>query len=222
MTSDVPAMHSGLRRLPMFPLGTVLFPYGALPLHIFEPRYRQLTADCLAGDREFGVVLISRGSEVGGGDERVMTGTIARIEMATPFPDGRFALMAEGTRRLRVEQWLEDEPYPLALVRELPASPSSGTSDLVDAALQAIRRARALYSELGAAPALIGDVHLGESADEASWRLASLAPLNPYDSQRLLEIDEPGARLERLIELAEEISGDLERLLSEPRPDLEP
>ena len=58
------------RRLPMFPLGTVLFPYAVLPLHVFEPRYRALTEHCLAGDGCFGVVLIERGSEVGGGDTR--------------------------------------------------------------------------------------------------------------------------------------------------------
>ena len=56
--------------LPMFPLGTVLLPGAVLPLHVFEPRYRQLVQDCLAGEPEFGVVLIERGSEVGGGDQR--------------------------------------------------------------------------------------------------------------------------------------------------------
>src|SRR5439155_458702 len=63
--------------LPMFPLGTVLFPFVVLPLHVFEPRYRALTRDCLAGSGEFGVVLIERGLEVGGGDERFPVGTVA-------------------------------------------------------------------------------------------------------------------------------------------------
>ena len=64
----------------MFPLGTVLFPYATLPLHVFEPRYRVLVHDCLASDApEFGVVLIERGSEVGGGDVRFRTGTVARL-----------------------------------------------------------------------------------------------------------------------------------------------
>src|SRR5687767_6923459 len=56
-------------RLPMFPLGTVLFPHMVLPLHVFEPRYRVLTRRCLDGEPMFGVVLIVRGSEVGGDDE---------------------------------------------------------------------------------------------------------------------------------------------------------
>ena len=63
----------------MFPLGNVLFPHAQLPLHVFEPRYRALAETCLAGDGEFGVVLIERGSEVGGGDTRFSIGTVARI-----------------------------------------------------------------------------------------------------------------------------------------------
>ena len=62
----------------MFPLGNVLFPHAQLPLHVFEPRYRALAETCLAGDGEFGVVLIERGSEVGGGDTRFSIGTVAR------------------------------------------------------------------------------------------------------------------------------------------------
>ena len=67
------------RRLPMFPLGTVLFPSGVLPLRIFEPRYRKMLEDLLLGSREFGVVLIERGSEVGGGEVRSGIGTMARV-----------------------------------------------------------------------------------------------------------------------------------------------
>ena len=65
--------------LPMFPLGTVLFPHGVLPLRVFEPRYRLMIAHCLEQDARFGVVLIERGSEVGGGDTRFHVGTVAQI-----------------------------------------------------------------------------------------------------------------------------------------------
>jgi len=94
----------------MFPLGTVLLPGGAVALHVFEDRYRALVADCLAGDGRFGVVLIERGSEVGGGDRRVAVGTEAAIEAATSFDDGRFGLLARGLRRLEVVQWLGERP----------------------------------------------------------------------------------------------------------------
>ena len=86
----------------MFPLGAVLFPSMVLPLHVFEPRYRALTRDCLAGDRRFGVVLIERGSEVGGGDVRFSVGTAAQIVEAAELPDGRFALGTVGVQRVRV------------------------------------------------------------------------------------------------------------------------
>ena len=86
--------------LPMVPLGTVLVPTAGLPLHVFEPRYRALVNDCLAGDREFGVVLIERGSEVGGNDVRTSVGTVARIVEAAELPAGRWAIGAVGVRRV--------------------------------------------------------------------------------------------------------------------------
>ena len=76
----------------MFPLSTVVFPDAELPLHVFEPRYRQLVADVLETTREFGTVLITAGSEVGGGDRRAEIGTLVRVEMAMPLEDGRWLL----------------------------------------------------------------------------------------------------------------------------------
>src|SRR3984893_35674 len=105
--------------LPMFPLGTVLFPHAVLPLHVFEPRYRLLTERCLADDAVFGVVLIERGSEGGGGDLLFDVGTAARIVQAARVEDGRWVLVAVGEQRVRVERWLPDDPYPLAQVDEL-------------------------------------------------------------------------------------------------------
>jgi len=110
----------------MFPLGNVLFPHAQLPLHVFEPRYRALAETCLAGDGEFGVVLIERGSEVGGGDTRFSIGTVARIVAAGRLPDGRYLLATEGTRRLRVREWLPDDPFPRAEVELLGEPGSSG------------------------------------------------------------------------------------------------
>ena len=69
-----------MTRMAMFPLGTVLLPTGILPLHVFELRYRRMIEECLAADTpEFGVVMIERGREVGGGDQRSHVGTVARI-----------------------------------------------------------------------------------------------------------------------------------------------
>src|SRR6185437_15262121 len=80
------------RLIPMFPLGTVLFPHALLPLRVFEPRYRVMTERVLKAEREFGVVLIERGSEVGGGDTRFDVGTVAQIVRAQQLGDGGYVL----------------------------------------------------------------------------------------------------------------------------------
>jgi len=208
----------------MFPLSTVLFPAAGLSLHVFEPRYRQLTVDCLRGDRELGVVLIRRGSEVGGGDERVDVGTVARIETATPLADGRWRLAIIGAHRLRVREWLADDPYPLATVDDLPDDATAPDAAVVARTEAAVRRVRALLSELGQQPALVGPLDGGvdgrvaaddgQSARSAAWRLCGLAPVTPFDGQRLLEIDGPEERLAVLAELADATADDLTRLLA--------
>ena len=102
--------------MPMFPLGMVLLPGGVLPLHVFEPRYRQMVIDCLQqdGDPEFGQALITHGSEAGGGDERAMVGTVAQMVQIEALDESRYALVAVGTRRIRITEWLPDDPYPVA------------------------------------------------------------------------------------------------------------
>ena len=82
----------------MFPLGSVLLPGGLLPLHVFEPRYRQMVIDCLAedGEPEFGQALITHGREAGGGDERATVGTVAQVLQIDALDEGRYALVASG------------------------------------------------------------------------------------------------------------------------------
>ncbi|HUP84779.1 MAG TPA: LON peptidase substrate-binding domain-containing protein [Acidimicrobiales bacterium] len=190
--------------LAMFPLGTVLFPHGYLPLHVFEDRYRRLTHDCLAGDRRFGVVLIDRGHEVGGGDHRTDLGTVAEIVQAQEAPDGRWALACVGRSRLRVVEWLEEAPYPRATVEildEAPWPPDAG--DALAVAERTVRRSLALRAELDEPTPPI-DVPVGPDPDVAAWQLASLAPLGPLDRQRLLAVDDPTERLRVLAALTDE------------------
>jgi Lon protease-like protein len=202
----------------MFPLGTVLVPGGKLPLRIFEPRYRQMVADCLDGDLGFGVVLISRGSEVGGGDQRFGIGTEAHIEGAASMPDGRWVLLASGVRRITIESWLPEAPYPVALVRTRASAGTHPSEEDVNAAAGAVRRAAAFHSELGR-PAAVADQRGTEEEEEdpegAIWRLCETAPLGPMDRQRLLETDHVGERVSLLAQLATEVADDLHRLLSE-------
>ena len=98
--------------VPMFPLQSALLPGESLPLRIFEPRYARLVQDCLgAAEPEFGVVLISRGSEVGGDDARSDVGALARIVHHVDLGDGQYELLAQVGDRLRVRSWLPDDPY---------------------------------------------------------------------------------------------------------------
>ena len=195
--------------LPMFPLGSVLFPHAVLPLHVFEPRYRALVADCLAGDARFGVVLIERGHEVGGGDTRFTLGTVAQIVQAGEMPDGRWGLVTVGTERLVIHEWLPDDPYPRALVsvRAEPA-PARDAAAAIDAARAALVRMHAVRAELGL-PAHTGDVLVSDDVTRASFEAAILADLGPLDAQALLDLDDPVDRLERTAELVE---GEIEVL----------
>ncbi len=184
----------------MFPLGTVLFPTLFLPLHVFEPRYRQLVRRCLAddGDPEFGVVLIERGSEVGGADVRTDVGTVARILEAAELDDGRWVLGTVGTRRIRVRRWLADDPFPRAEVEDWD---DGGTAvPLADAYADAsslLRRVLALKAEAGeAAPP--ATVDLADDPLLGGYQLAALSPFGPADQQQLLAADTPEERLDRI------------------------
>jgi len=205
--------------LGMFPLSTVLFPRAGLPLHVFEQRYRALMADCLDGDGEFGVVLISRGSEVGGGDERVGIGTAARIANVAELDDGRLLVVATGTRRIRVAQWLPDDPYPRAVVKDLPEGPGAAEDGDVGRALASaeasLRRLRSLLSELGDVPALPPALRITGSPGEIGWQLCDMAPLTVLDLQQLLSTDGLRTRMDLLTALCDAMADDVIGLLSE-------
>ena len=191
----------------MFPLGMVHFPGVPLPLRVFEPRYRTLVAHCLDGDRQFGVVLIERGFEVGGGDSRFDVATMTSIVGAGISPDGMVHLQTVGTSRARVLRWLDDDPYPRAEVEDFPPFAVRG-DDLVALAAteQRVRRALAMRAELGE-PATPADVELHVDPDVAAFQLAAIAPLGPLDQQRVLGEEAPGrfiALLDALVAEAEE------------------
>jgi len=175
----------------MFPLGLVHFPGVMLPLRVFEPRYRQLTIDCLDGDREFGVVLIERGSEVGGGDLRTGVGTMTSIVQAGLDDSGLIRLDTLGTRRIRVLEWLADEPYPRAEVEDLaPLVVGAEHAEVTASVERKVRRALALRTELGERT-MPHNVELDPDPARALFQLAAIAPLGPLDQQRLLAA--PGA-----------------------------
>jgi Lon protease-like protein len=194
----------------MFPLESVLFPSGVLPLHVFEPRYRELTRRALEGNGEFGVTLIARGSEVGGGDVRVAIGTRASIVHAAELADGRFALIVVGLRRISVARWLPDDPFPQADVDDL-AEPEPGpdADQLLATAERLLRRTLALRAELGD-PAAPATVELAGDVTTAAFQIAALAPIGPADAQRVLETASTDGRLELVARFLEEEAEVLE------------
>ncbi|MDO8362320.1 MAG: LON peptidase substrate-binding domain-containing protein [Actinomycetota bacterium] len=204
--------------LPMFPLSNVLLPGALLTLHVFEPRYRALVRDCVAAEQpEFGVVLIDRGREVGGGDVRRNIGVVARMLQVAETPDGRFAVIAGGTDRLRVGEWLPDQPYPRADIERWsdeglgPVVPR----ELIELVHQQVRRAAAMATELGDRVAE-GVAALADEPMLASYQLAEMAPLGPADRYTLLAAEHPHARLALLAEMMQEVDAVLRFRLERP------
>jgi Lon protease-like protein len=198
----------------MFPLGTVLFPSMILPLHIFEARYRVLARRCVDGDGELGVVLIERGHEVGGGDVRTHVGTRARVLQAAELTDGRWVLGLVGLERIRVDRWLPDDPYPRAEVSSFAGEPPGPAAvDDHHRVERALRRVLALKAELGesATPATVA---LDPDPALAAWQAAALAPLGPFDAQRVLESHAADDRLALVASLLEDEAAVLAQRLS--------
>jgi len=197
----------------MFPLSTVLFPHTLLPLHVFEPRYRALVADCSAGDGRLGVVLITRGPEVGGGDERAAIGTLASIETTETLRDGRSLIVVRGVSRFRVVRWLEADPYPRAQVDDWGCPPVEDEQALRSVEAE-VRQVLALASELGHPSSIPESLSFGHDADEVAWRLCSLAPVSTFDRQQLLEVPGHTQRLALLHELVQAAGEDLRHILA--------
>lgn len=200
--------------LPMFPLGTPLLPGSLLPLHVFEPRYRQMVQDLLADDvnpPEFGVVMIERGHEVGGGDIRSDVGTVARIMDVQVTPDGRYAVVAVGTERLRVAAWLPDDPYPVADVDEWPDDDSGAvvTTDTIEALHARVRELNAMVREIGELTPPT-DTEISDDPRLALFHLAALSPLGAADRQRILAAPGSAERVVVLREVLDDAAAVLE------------
>lgn len=187
---------------PMFPLGTPLLPGGWLPLQIFELRYQMMLDDCLAASpARFGVVLIERGSEVGGGDARVDVGTLADIVRVDELPDGRRAVLTRGTQRFRVRDWLTDDPYPRAKIEIWADSTETAIEDGIRIALQdVVERLIALATDHPERARTELARRSDESDDDYLYRLANDLPLGPADRQRVLGAADSAERSRHLLD----------------------
>jgi Lon protease-like protein len=191
----------GALEIPIFPLGTVLYPAGLLPLRIFEPRYVEMTRSCLRGNTVFGVSLIQAGFEVGKPAVPCTVGCTARIvEWTEPAPN-RFHLSARGETRFRIlRRWTTEAGLVLASAQLLPPP------DPVElpSRYQPLRvLLQQLIGQFGA-----DSFPRPQRLDDAAWvgyRLCELLPVPPERRQRLLEEPEPLQLLAQVEQLVREL-----------------
>ena len=186
------------RTLPLFPLGSVLFPAGPLELRIFEPRYVDMIGRCMKEGTGFGVVLLVEGQEAGAGS--LMTaavGTEATVVDFNRLDDGLLGLTCVGRERVRiVRAWRQEDGLNVGEVHDIAADPSAAVPEDCGHLPEALRQ---LYPSLGASYEWVPP-----RWDDAAWvgnRLAELAPLESAVKQGLLELEDPVERLRYLAPL---------------------
>jgi uncharacterized protein len=210
------------RELAMFPLETAMLPNQDLPLRIFEPRYGALVRHCVETGEPFGVVLISGGREVGGGDSRCDVGVLARISECVEQGAGRYALLCRTGERIRVSQWLPDDPYPLAAVRVWPDEPGDPVNagqlleveDRVMALFERIAEARGV--ELPGRDVVLGyDEPDGDDPAQRLFVLAARIPIGTADRYSVLAAPSAADRLVALRDAVDAVAEMVEFQLSE-------
>jgi Lon protease-like protein len=189
--------------LRLFPLRTVLFPGMTLPLQVFEPRYRQLVAECMERAEPYGVALIREGVEVGGPAVPHQVGTTARIKSVIPGPDGRLHLINVGERRFRILTLHHDRPYLWADVEYPIDEPAEVPASMLERAREGVRLVRRLTAT--AAGEYERSPRLPDSPGALADTIAGLAPAPVEDLQQLLQTFDVRRRLEDAMPLLEDV-----------------
>ena len=179
-----------MEEIGLFPLGIVLLPTERVPLHIFEPRYRELIGECLEGDGEFGLLYADE-------DGVREVGTRARVsDVLEEFEDGRLNIVVEGGERFRVQELTRGRAYMTAVVEPLDDEESAGAPDTAGRAAGSFRALAALAGAETDDP--------DESSPQLSFELAAQVELAAEAKQRLLESRSEPERLELVAELLED------------------
>jgi Lon protease-like protein len=189
-------MADELIEIPLFPLGLVLFPGMALPLHIFESRYRHMIGDCLADRAPFGVALaLAGGTHEHEHDLPAPVGTLARIADYERLPDGRFNLLALGTSRFHIAELRHVRPYATALVH--PVHDTDEAPGNLAAPLERAKETLSTYLQL--VLSLVDDeprqIEIPNDADEVSYLIGTCLTCDYDEKQRLLELCSTSERL---------------------------
>lgn len=204
-SSSASSAVSDVSILPLFPLNTVLFPRGPLPLRIFETRYTDMVKRCMRENGCFGVVLVQDAAEVGAPAGYADIGTSARIVDFNLLPDGLLGISCRGERRFRVlRRWREADGLNMAEVTWIDAP--LGQRSALSLPVEHQRLATLLQRVL---PEL-GDIYQGieRRLDDAEWvgaRLVEILPISLGDKQYCLELDDPLARLALLAPLVRQV-----------------
>ena len=203
--------------LPLFPLNTVLYPSMALPLHIFEERYKLMINNCLAQDKPFGVVLIYSGTEIGGPAIPHPVGTVARIANWEWLPDGRMNILTAGDRRFRIVDFAKPElPYLEGLIEYWDDEPSEyqGLPALIDEVEHTFIDYLTLIMSLSDQALPISQLQLPNDPSMLSYHVASNLQIEMNERQELLEEPSAVARLKRELTLLRREGSFLQRLVS--------
>lgn len=203
------------RIIPIFPLPLVQFPGAVTPLHIFEPRYRQMIKDLMAGDKTFGILY--RNDEVMLESERLPLGSVGcatEIAVQQELPDGRSNLLCVGVSRFHLVAYVEGEPYAQAQVEffddDIAFDDLSGD----------VQQAKALFARLSAIIRKVRDEKdqddeampdLPDDPQALSFLLAAYLDIDVSDKQDLLEMTDTSLRLREVIRLLEELADDYEK-----------
>lgn len=184
-----------MKRLPLFPLPTVLLPRAQMPLHVFEPRYRRMVARCLEFDKRFGL-LFHRDDLYGGFRiEPGRVGCVAEIGTFQPLPDGRSVMITEGVQRFRIEELVDSgTAYYEALV-EAYEDEREGAAELIERRQASIDLFRALLRTLPEPPQKVPDF---DPRRETSFTIAATIDIDPSWQQGLLELRSELARLDQI------------------------
>jgi len=180
--------------LPLFPLNVVLFPHMPLPLHVFDPRYRRMIADCLEEGHSFGVVAIREGSETGPSTPYDV-GTLAKIVRIDRLEDGRMNLLVTGASRFIIVGTADDRPYLRGQIRIMPEAGDDldATAKLTDATAITFRQYSNLLHELVGQPP--GDAEPPMEPELLSYLIAAALNLQVPEKQSLLAEPRTDARL---------------------------
>lgn len=207
------------RVIPLFPLSSVLVPGLVLPLHIFEPRYRELLADIEGAaddDRGFGVVAIREGHEVGTDGVRALhdVGTFASLREVTTLPDGRADIVTVGTQRFRILEWVDGKPYAQARVEWLEEEPGDTSAPLALSVTACFQAYRELLTDEE------DDTELPEDPRVLSYLVGAAVVADLATRQAFLEAADDTSRLRAELAFLRQETSLIEQLPSLPAVDL--